>query len=71
MINMLENKTADRVVSMYFKGALSSEAGLAQGLKHKASLKDCTLFTNPSLSGPVLLVFVLKTESAQLPEEIW
>lgn len=35
---MLENKTADREVSVYFKGVLSSEAGLAQGLKHKAGL---------------------------------
>lgn len=56
---------------MYFKDPLSSKAGLAQGLKRKAGLKDYTLFTNPSLSGLGLLVFVLKTESAQLPEEIW
>lgn len=68
---MLENKTSDREASVYFKDPLSSEAGLAQGLKHKAGLKDYTLFINPSLSGLVLLVFVLKTESAQLPEEMW
>lgn len=68
---MLENKTSDREASVYFKDPLSSKAGLAQGLKRKAGLKDYTLFTNPSLCGLGLLVFVLKTESAQLPEEIW